>query len=87
MLEDLFGSIKRISGKGNAAVQVMKLLNKLEKGTESNPISKYHSNVQIDQLILIDREVDFLSMLATQLTYEGLIDELYGINNCKLYKK
>lgn len=38
---------------------------------------------QIDSLLLIDREVDLLTPLFTQLTYEGLIDELYGIQNSK----
>lgn len=34
-----------------------------------------------DTLLLLDRNVDLLTPLATQLTYEGLIDEIYGINN------
>lgn len=34
-----------------------------------------------DTLLLLDRNVDLLTPLATQLTYEGLIDEIYGIHN------
>ncbi|XP_067911139.1 vacuolar protein sorting-associated protein 33A isoform X2 [Heterodontus francisci] len=34
-----------------------------------------------DKLLLLDRNVDLLTPLATQLTYEGLIDEIYGIQN------
>lgn len=34
-----------------------------------------------DSLLLLDRNVDLLTPLATQLTYEGLIDETYGITN------
>lgn len=34
-----------------------------------------------DSLLLLDRNVDLLTPLATQLTYEGLIDEIYGITN------
>lgn len=37
-----------------------------------------------DTLLLLDRNVDLLTPLATQLTYEGLIDEIYGINNGEL---
>ncbi len=84
MLQDLFGPVKRISGKGNAAEHVFKLLNKLERETHTDAQPKQYNSVQIDQLILIDREVDLLSALATQLTYQGLIDELFSINNCKL---
>jgi len=39
---------------------------------------------QISTLILIDRSVDLITPLSTQLTYEGLIDEIYGIKNSKL---
>lgn len=38
---------------------------------------------QISKLILIDRSIDLMTPLSTQLTYEGLIDEIYGIKNCK----
>jgi len=36
---------------------------------------------QIDNLLIIDRIVDPLTPLLTQLTYEGLIDEFFGIHN------
>jgi len=35
----------------------------------------------IESLIIIDREIDFATPLLTQLTYEGLIDELFGIKD------
>ena len=31
---------------------------------------------------MIDRRVDMISPLLTQLTYEGLVDELIGLKNC-----
>ena len=34
---------------------------------------------QIDTLIILDRAIDLVSPLPIQLTYEGLIDEMYGI--------
>jgi hypothetical protein len=33
----------------------------------------------IEHLILIDRNIDFVTPLLKQMTYEGLIDECYGI--------
>ncbi|KAL9932870.1 hypothetical protein V8E36_008125 [Tilletia maclaganii] len=36
---------------------------------------------RIDALIIIDRSVDWASVLCTQLTYEGLIKEVVGIRN------
>lgn len=35
----------------------------------------------IDSVLLIDRNVDLLTPLLTQLTYEGLIDEIFTIEN------
>ncbi len=34
--------------------------------------------LQIDMLILIDRDTDMMTPMCTQLTYEGLIDEVMG---------
>ncbi len=39
---------------------------------------------KIDSLIILDRRVDMITPFLTQLTYEGLVDELIGIKNCKL---
>lgn len=36
---------------------------------------------QIDTLVLVDRTVDPLTPLCTQLTYEGLVDETLHIKN------
>ena len=36
-----------------------------------------------DSLIIVDRRVDMITPFLTQLTYEGLIDEIIHIKNCK----
>ena len=36
---------------------------------------------QFDAVILLDRSLDLLTPLSTQLTYEGLVDEIYGIKH------
>lgn len=33
-------------------------------------------------MIILDRQVDMVTPLCTQLTYEGLVDEVIGIKNC-----
>lgn len=38
---------------------------------------------KIDNLILIDRTVDMITPMMTQLTYEGLVDENFGIKYSK----
>ena len=34
----------------------------------------------IDTLILLDRTLDLATPMATQLTYEGLLDEVFGLS-------
>ncbi len=37
----------------------------------------------MDGLIVLDRSVDWVTPMCTQLTYEGLIDEYIGLKNCE----
>ncbi|XP_030847880.1 vacuolar protein sorting-associated protein 33A [Strongylocentrotus purpuratus] len=77
-LQALYGIIPNIYGKGECSRQVTDMIMRMRRemaGTE-RLISP-----QIDCLLLIDRNVDLLTPLMTQLTYEGLIDEIYGITN------
>jgi hypothetical protein len=36
---------------------------------------------QVDSLIIIDRSVDWVTPMCTQLTFEGLLDEYVGVKN------
>ena len=75
-LQAVTGVIPRIYGKGSAAKQVFDLMNRMKRescGRDPQVRS------QIDALVLIDRSVDLISPLPTQLTYEGLLDEMIGI--------
>ncbi|XP_061722250.1 vacuolar protein sorting-associated protein 33A isoform X1 [Cydia pomonella] len=76
-IQHLYGIIPRVFGKGVAAKQVWDLLCRLNK--EEQDATKGATTSCIDQLLLLDRAVDFTSVMTTQLTYEGLIDELFGI--------
>lgn len=44
-----------------------------------DPSSTLSVSQNVDSLIILDRSVDLISPLCTQLTYEGLIDEVFGI--------
>ena len=39
---------------------------------------------QVESIIILDRNVDPITPLCTPLTYEGLIDQFYGIHNSKI---
>ncbi|KAJ7387414.1 Vacuolar protein sorting-associated protein 33A [Desmophyllum pertusum] len=77
-LQTLYGTIPKIYAKGTMSKRVLDMMmrKKREAADSENQVSP-----QIDTLLLIDRNVDLLTPLFTQLTYEGLIDELYGIHH------
>uniref|UniRef100_A0AAQ5ZZT2 VPS33A core subunit of CORVET and HOPS complexes n=1 Tax=Amphiprion ocellaris TaxID=80972 RepID=A0AAQ5ZZT2_AMPOC len=77
-LQALYGTIPQIYGKGDCARHVANMMLRMKRefaGTQNQILPVF------DTLLLLDRNVDLLTPLATQLTYEGLIDEIYGINN------
>ncbi|KAI0347981.1 Sec1-like protein [Trametopsis cervina] len=82
-LQSQFGAFPRIVGKGDYASRLSHLLTKnLNNAPEGGPNSQLRSiSDKLDCLIVIDRRVDLVTPLLTQLTYEGLVDELIGIRN------
>ncbi|KAI7881074.1 Sec1-like protein [Lichtheimia hyalospora FSU 10163] len=91
-LQSIYGLFPRIIGKGDAAKQLAEMLLRMRREhAVVDQVSSYTAsrtpsllnNISnhIDQLIIIDRNVDIVTPLCTQLTYEGLIDETMAINN------
>lgn len=79
-LQKLFGAFPRILGKGNFAFRLSQLLDKESILLPTNSDPSIASD-KFDSLIVLDRRVDMITPLLTQLTYEGLVDELVGIKN------
>ncbi|TAQ89692.1 hypothetical protein B7494_g1960 [Chlorociboria aeruginascens] len=87
LIQQKHGLFPRITGKGDNAKKLADLLARMrqeliagEDTTESNKLGLTPSNT-IESLIVVDREVDYATPLLTQLTYEGLIDEVVGIEH------
>uniref|UniRef100_A0A0C9QQ98 Vps33a_1 protein n=1 Tax=Fopius arisanus TaxID=64838 RepID=A0A0C9QQ98_9HYME len=81
-LQRLYGKIPRVTGRGPAANKVWELLKRLDREEEDVKLERGPlSTPPIEHLLLVDRSIDLLSPLVTQLTYEGLIDEIFGIQN------
>ena len=91
LLQKQHGLFPRILGKGDNAKKLSDLLQRMRSeedvNASSDPNVAYLTSFGltpsslIENLIIIDREVDFPTVLSTQLTYEGLIDENYTIAN------
>ncbi|OAP63522.1 hypothetical protein AYL99_02749 [Fonsecaea erecta] len=83
-IQQRHGLFPRILGKGDNARQLANLLLRGRKELDADEAATQYTSMpstSIEQLIIIDREVDFATALLTQLTYEGLIDELIGIKH------
>lgn len=86
-IQQKHGLFPRIIGKGDNAKRVAELLVRMRQellaGEEANETDKIvlTPSTTIESVIIIDREVDLVTPLLTQLTYEGLIDEVFGIQN------
>ena len=91
LLQKQYGLFPRILGKGENAKRLADLLQKMRSEEDVDTASDHNNSyltsfgltpsTLIENLIVIDRDVDFPTVLSTQLTYEGLIDENYSINN------
>jgi vacuolar protein sorting-associated protein 33A len=83
-LQQRHGLFPRILGKGDQARKLANLLLRGRKeydAEDSSAMQDIMPSTTVDSLIVIDRDVDFATALLTQLTYEGLIDELVGIQH------
>ncbi|KAL8814788.1 MAG: hypothetical protein Q9223_006013 [Gallowayella weberi] len=85
-IQHKYGLFPRIIGKGDNARRLMELLLRMrsEVAADEKPTTSRRGmmpSATIESLIIIDREVDMATPLLTQLTYEGLIDEMFGIRN------
>lgn len=88
IIQQAHGLFPRIIGKGDNAHRLMELLLRMrtEAIAEENPSASSFGmmpSATIESLIIIDREIDFATVLLTQLTYEGLIDEMFGIRHAQ----
>ncbi|CCM03649.1 uncharacterized protein FIBRA_05793 [Fibroporia radiculosa] len=81
-LQKLYGTFPRVMGKGDYACRLTSLLTRQAQDvSDSNTNMLNAGSGRLDSLIVIDRGVDMITPLLTQLTYEGLIDELCRIRN------
>ncbi|KAK9672791.1 hypothetical protein RND81_12G125100 [Saponaria officinalis] len=77
-LESSFVVIPNVRAKGKASICVSELLDKMQL---EDPINSSDVVPEISTLILLDREVDMVTPMCCQLTYEGLLDELLHVNS------
>ena len=79
-IETVYGQIKYKYAKGTESCQILKRIK------EAAPLSEGsgQAEAEIDCLIMLDREVDLVSPLCVNMTYEGVLDEYFGIKTCSI---
>lgn len=78
-LQAEFGTIPTIKSKGHSAQKVKDIMVRLRRETGGGAASA--AGGEIDSLIILDRDVDLVTPMLTQITLEGLIDEHFGIKS------
>lgn len=76
-LESIFGKIHQKFYKGDFSSNLFKLLEQ-EENIYLGDFSK--KGKEIDACVMIDRGVDFITAFCTQATYQGVLDEYFGIS-------
>ncbi|XP_074319586.1 vacuolar protein-sorting-associated protein 33 homolog [Silene latifolia] len=77
-LESSFGVIPNVRAKGKASLCVAEILDRMQL---EDPVNTSDAVPEISTLILLDREVDMVTPMCSQLTYEGLVDEFFHVNS------
>ncbi|KAI8622144.1 Sec1-like protein [Chytriomyces sp. MP71] len=81
-IQALHGIIPKILTKGPNAQALAALMLRMRRELDVTVASAgavFPPKCDIDSVIILDRSVDFATPLCMQLTYEGLVDEVFGI--------
>ena len=80
-LQDIVGMIPRIQAYGAMAEEVVKkALNLSVEEYLADPVAEESFSENVSALVVIDRRIDLVTPLLTPLTYEGLLDDVLGID-------
>ena len=74
-----YGDFHTISGLGAVSKQICEKLKEKQSEPGRVKVDGHKKKDYIGRVFVIDRTMDLLSPLMTQLTYEGIIDERIGI--------
>ena len=77
----LHGFATRVLGVGTNAKAMAMLLRRMHREYSIQTDAHTARPSLMDSIIVLDRSIDLISPLRTQLTYEGLIDEIFSIKS------
>jgi vacuolar protein sorting-associated protein 33A len=80
-MQALYGEFPVTKYMGSAGERVYKLMEGMKGNLKSKGGDLLNEAPEIQKVLLIDRSVDLITPFMTQLTYEGLVDEFFQIEN------
>lgn len=84
-MQGLVGQVRQMHAIGKGSKKLLKMLSRFEQERPNvNETSSAGANNEslIDNMLIVDRDIDFVATLISQLNYEGLLDETFGIEVC-----
>lgn len=76
--QQIYGTIPTIHAIGGLSSTVYQLMKNL-KETDPTYETPLRNDVCVSDLILFDRKTDLVTPLCSQMTYEGILDDVFGI--------
>ena len=80
LLESVFGTFTVMHGKGHYAQKVWELFVRLKELGDKPRYTKAEGP-GISEVLLFDRQCDLITPLCSQLTYEGILDDVFQIRS------
>ncbi|XP_058851294.1 vacuolar protein sorting-associated protein 33B-like [Acipenser ruthenus] len=74
LLHSVYGSFSKVYGIGRCAKMTYEMWRELVEDGEQKP-----QQPEVGNVFLIDRDVDFVTSLCSQVVYEGLVDDIFRI--------
>ena len=80
-IQAFYGDFKAVRGKGRLSEKVNQILKRMRlESSKVQSASTQHPS-QVDCLYIFDRDLDPLTPVLHHLTYEGLVNEIFGLPN------
>ncbi|XP_054859036.1 vacuolar protein sorting-associated protein 33B [Eublepharis macularius] len=76
LLNSLFGPFTRTYGIGRCSKMVHEIWREVTEESEGDSLGR---KPEIGQVFLLDRDVDYITALCSQVVYEGLVDDTFRI--------
>lgn len=79
-LEAIYGLFPLVHGKGHLAELVWALFKRIKEAKQL-PLTQKPGGPKITEVIILDRKCDLITPLCSQLTYEGILDDVFSIQS------